>query len=113
MKRLGILRMQWHTVAFAVCLAASIGLIVGGFFVPPTGVIDGSVLTAVGLLFGYATLGQVHSLVSRGKKVTLNHGSTSISVGGRGWMQGASENGCGEPDGSGLPDGGEEDLDPC
>ena len=66
-----------------------------------------------GLLFGYATLGQVHSLVSRGKKVTLNHGSTSISVGGRGRLQGAAENGCGEPDGTGLPDGGEEDLDPC
>lgn len=105
--------MRWHTVAFGVCLVASIGLMVGGFFVPPTGVIDGSVLTAVGLLFGYATLGQVHSLVSRGKKVTLNHGSTSISVGGRGRLQGAAEHGCGEPDGAGLPDGGEEDLDPC
>lgn len=74
-------KMRWHTVAFAVCLAVSIALIVGGFFVPPTGVIDGSVLTAVGLLFGYATLGQVHSLVARGKGVKIQHGATSVSVG--------------------------------
>jgi hypothetical protein len=107
MKRLGILRMQWHTVAFAVCLAASIGLIVGGFFVPPTGVIDGSVLTAVGLLFGYATLGQIHSLVSRGKGVKIQHGDTTVSVGSRGRrFPPAAEHGCGE-------EPGEDDEDPC
>ena len=97
-----------------MCLAASIGLIVGGFFVPPTGVIDGSVLTAVGLLFGYATLGQVHSLVARGKGVKIQHGDTTVSVGGRGRrFPHAAENGCGESDGAGLPDGGEEELDSC
>lgn len=74
---------KWHTVAFAVCLAVSSGLIIGGFFVPPTGVIDGSVLTAAGLLLGYAALGQIHSLVASGKEVTINHGSTSVSVGDR------------------------------
>lgn len=56
-------------MAFGVCLVASIGLMVGGVFVPPTGVIDGSVLTAVGLLFGYATLGQVHSLKYKARLV--------------------------------------------
>lgn len=107
MSKLKIQGMRWHTVAFAVCLAASIGLIVGGFFVPPTGVIDGSVLTAVGLLFGYATLGQIHSLVSRGKGVKIQHGDTTVSVGSRGRrFSSAAEHGCGE-------DSGEEDLDPC
>ena len=41
---------------FLVSFFVSVGLIVGGFFVPPMGVIDGSVLTAIGeiLLFPYA-----------------------------------------------------------
>lgn len=102
--------MQWHTVAFAVCLAASIGLIVGGFFVPPTGVIDGTVLTGVGELFGFAALAQVHSLVARGKGVVFNHGSTSISVGGRGARR---KRGAEVSDGSDLSDWSEEDEDPC
>ena len=81
MKRVAICKMQWHMVAFVVCLVVSIGLIVGGFFVPPTGVIDGSVLTGVGELFGFAALAQIHSLVARGKGVKIQHGATSVSVG--------------------------------
>ena len=43
-------------VTFIVCFFVSVGLIVGGFFVPPMGVIDGSVLTAVGELLLFPTL---------------------------------------------------------
>ena len=35
-------------VIFGISLAVSVGLIIGGFCVPPTGQIDGSVLTAAG-----------------------------------------------------------------
>ena len=72
--------MRWHTVAFAVCLVVSIGLIVSGFIVPPTGVIDPSVLTAVGELFAFAALSQLPFVIRSGKGITLNHGNTSISV---------------------------------
>ena len=41
---------------FIVCLLASVFLIVAGFFVPPTGEIDGSVLTAVGELLVFPTI---------------------------------------------------------
>lgn len=64
---------------FYLCLAVSIGLIVGGFFVPPMGVIDGSVLTAVGELFGFAMLGMLPSLLND-HDVELCHGNTTISV---------------------------------
>ena len=37
------------TIPFWICLIVSIGLIVAGFCVPPMGIIDGSVLTAVGI----------------------------------------------------------------
>ena len=41
---------------FYVTLVVSICLIVGGFFVTPPGVIDGSVITSVGLLLMFAVL---------------------------------------------------------
>ena len=53
--------------AFWVCLVLSIGLIVTGFFMPPMAEVDGSVLTAVGELFGFATLEVVyHSIRNTG-----------------------------------------------
>lgn len=96
MKKVAINKMRWHRVAFGVCLAVSIGLIVGGFLVPPTGVIDGSVLKAVGLLFSYAALSQLPYVVRSRKAMTIKHGNMSVSVG--------------EPAGA---DDGEEDQDPC
>ena len=42
---------------FFICLVISIVLFIGGFFCPPMGQIDGSVLTAGGILFGFAALG--------------------------------------------------------
>ena len=41
---------------FYVSLILSILLLVGGFLSPPLGIIDSSVLSAVGLLFAFATL---------------------------------------------------------
>lgn len=38
--------------AFWVCLAMTIALLLGGFFTQPRAKIDGSVLTACGILFG-------------------------------------------------------------
>ena len=70
-----------HNVAFIVCLLISAALLVAGFLVPPTGVIDPSVLTAVGELFAFAALSQLPFVIASGKGITLNHGNTSISVG--------------------------------
>ena len=43
-------KINYNKISFTLCLVVSIGLIVGAFLVPPTGVIDGSVLKAVGIL---------------------------------------------------------------
>jgi len=55
---------------------------VGGFFVPPLGVIDGSVITAVGELLGFGTIGMIPSIIKSAKttKVTTS-GGTTIEVG--------------------------------
>lgn len=66
--------------AFWTCLIISIGLIIGSFFVPPLGVVDGSVLAAVGELFAFATLATVIVAIMKGSDVTVSHNNTSITV---------------------------------
>lgn len=66
---------------FFVCMGIAIGLFVGGFFCPPMGVIDGSVLTAGGILLGFAALGIAGQNLANGKEVTLHHENTEISIG--------------------------------
>ena len=43
-------------VVFWIAFVVSIFLIVGGFFCPPLGVIDGSVLTGTGILSAFVEL---------------------------------------------------------
>ena len=70
-----------HRWTFIVCLALSIGLIVGSWFVPPMAVVDGSVLAAVGEIFGFAALGTVINAIDKGHKATITKGNTSLTVG--------------------------------
>lgn len=49
-------RMQFAKLMCALLTASAIGLFVWGFFVPPLGVIDGSVLKAGGILLGFVVL---------------------------------------------------------
>lgn len=67
-------------LTFVVCFFVSVGLIVGGFFVPPQGVIDGSVLTAVGELLLFPTLLYSYRAVEMGMKVRFQKGSTSVEI---------------------------------
>ena len=67
-------------LTFVMCFFVSVGLIVGGFFVPPTGVIDGSVLTAVGELMLFPTLLYAFRAFELGTKVKFQKGDTTIEV---------------------------------
>ena len=66
---------------FYVCLTMAVLLFVGGFFCPPIGVIDGSVLTAAGILLGFAALGVAGQNLANGKDVIFHHGQTEITIG--------------------------------
>lgn len=68
-------------IVFYICLTVSIGLITGGFFVPPKGVIDGSVLTAVGLLLGFASLATLKKVLNEGKGAKMTKGDLTINIG--------------------------------
>jgi hypothetical protein len=67
-------------VIFAVTTFFAIGMFVGGFLVPPMGVIDGSVLKAGGILLGFGSVAQVPLLARRGADVKIQHGQTSLTV---------------------------------
>ena len=67
-------------LTFVICFFVSVGLIVGGFFVPPMGVIDGSVLTAVGEMLLFPTLLYGFRAVELGMKVKFQKGNTSIEI---------------------------------
>ena len=61
----------------------SIGLMVASFLVPPTGIIDPSVLAASGELFAFAALYVVLMAVQRGTKASVDKGDTTLTVNDR------------------------------
>lgn len=71
------------TIPFWICLIVSIGLIVSGFCVPPTGIIDGTVLTAVGILFGFATLAQIPVIIEFAGYIKMTKGDMTIEAKGQ------------------------------
>jgi len=67
-------------LAFWLCLVISIILLIASFLVPPTGVIDGTVLAGIGELFGFATLATVIEAIKKGSDVSVSHGNTTVTV---------------------------------
>lgn len=65
---------------FFVCLGFALALFVGGFFCPPMGVIDGSILKAAGILLAFAALGVAGQNLANGKDVTFSHGDTKVEI---------------------------------
>ena len=74
-------RVTWQTTALLWIFSLSaVGLFIASFIVPPTGVIDGSVLKAVALLFAFGALAEAREAIREGLGVKLTHGSTTIEV---------------------------------
>lgn len=65
---------------FYINLVVSILLIVGGFLVPPVGIIDGSVLTAVGLLLMFSVIEKVPEAIKAGRNLKISKGDFSAEV---------------------------------
>ena len=69
---------------FYILLTISVSLIVGGFLIPPTGIIDGSILSAVGELLAFAVVAQIPEIVRmarNGKSIKLQKGDFSAEIG--------------------------------
>lgn len=63
-----------------ICFAVSVLLLVGAFLVPPTGVIDGSVLTAVGELVLFPVIIYGFRAIELGLEVRIQKGDTSLEI---------------------------------
>lgn len=61
-------------------LIVSICLFVAGFIVPPTGVIDPSVLTAGGILTATVFAENIPLFIKSKKEAKITHGSTSLEI---------------------------------
>lgn len=70
-----------HNTWFKILSICAIALIVASFIVPPLGIIDSSVLAAVGEIFGFAALWTLIKAIDKGKVASISHGQTTISVG--------------------------------
>ena len=68
------------TIALWVCIVSAVGLFIASFCVPPTGVIDGSVLRAGSLLFAFGSLAVLREAIREGIGAKLTHGNTTIEV---------------------------------
>ena len=71
---------KWARILFWIFLGISACLMIASWFVPPMGVIDSSVLAAIGELQGFAALGVGFECIFAGMDVTLQKGDTTINV---------------------------------
>lgn len=69
-------------VAAVVIAIAAFLLFVAGFFVPPLGVIDGSVLKAGGEMLGFVAIFFGWYAFKNGGTAEFQHGSTSATIHG-------------------------------
>lgn len=65
---------------FYLTLGTSIFLIGAGFLIPPTGVIDGSVLTAVGELLMFSVVARIPEAIKAGRNIKLQKGDSSVEI---------------------------------
>ena len=74
-------RTYWLSrLTFIVSFFLAVGLIIGGFFTPPIGTIDGSLLTAIGELMLFPTLLYAFRALELGYKFKFSKGDASIEV---------------------------------
>ena len=67
-------------IVFAISFAVALALIIAGFILPPIGVIDGSVLTAVGELLTFPVLAIGFRAFMLGYDLKLSKGDTALEI---------------------------------
>lgn len=65
---------------FTIFSLTAIILLVASFILPPTGVVDPSVIASVGELFAFAALATVIKAIDKGVDATLSKGDMQIEI---------------------------------
>ena len=68
---------------FKILSFSAVILLFISLILPPTGVIDPSVIAATGELAGFAAIWTVLVALNKGKGISVSHGDTTITVNGR------------------------------
>lgn len=72
---------QFAKLMCALLTASAVGLFIWGFFVPPLGSIDGSVLKAGGILLGFAALWVLaHIVIELDKTLDFKHKDIEVKI---------------------------------
>lgn len=80
MKKIKEIYKNISKLAFWTTLGMSVILIVVSFLLPPTGIIDASVVKATGELFMFCALGVVIDGIHRGTDIIMKKGDTSVQI---------------------------------
>ena len=59
---------------------AGLLLIIASFLLPPMGIVDNSILAAVGELDGLIALGAVIKAIDKGSSASFQHNNTSVTI---------------------------------
>ena len=73
-----------YLMSFWASIIIAIGLMVTGFFMPPKGKIDGSVLEGAGILFLWPALAFGAKALEEGKTAKIQHNNTTVTIGKEG-----------------------------
>ena len=74
------MRCTRYKIVAVVLATIAVGLLIGSFFMPPQGKIDGSVLSAVGEIIGIIAIFFAWEAVDRGIDAKVTHGNTTIEL---------------------------------
>ena len=76
-----ILKVTWLTnIWMRILTISSLLLIIASFFVPPLGILDGSVLAAVGELEGLGVLWIVLRAIEKGTAASFKKGDVEVDI---------------------------------
>lgn len=69
-----------HEIVPIITLIIGIGLLLAGFLVPPTGIIDGSILSAVGEIMLFTCIFNLPYYIQKAKEITLKKGDIELEI---------------------------------
>lgn len=71
-----------NNLFFWIFSIAGLLLIIASFLLPPMGIVDNSILAAVGELDGLIALGAVIKAIDKGRSASFQHNGTSVTING-------------------------------
>ena len=72
--------MATYFSSFSVLAFIAAALLIGGFVMPPMGVVDDSALKSAAVLFGFAALAVLLHAIDKGVGAKLEHGDTTLTI---------------------------------